>query len=55
MQLEYITPNDEMQIVQERWDGSVEVYNFKSIYSEAHSHIHYPNKYDKKIKLFIEI
>lgn len=40
-----------MQIVQERWDGSVEVYNFKSIYSEAHSHIHYPNKYDKKNKV----
>ena len=35
MQLEYITPNDEMQIVQERWDGSVEVYNFKSIYSQS--------------------
>lgn len=42
MQLAYITPDNEMQIV-DKHDGAAEVYNFKSIYSNSHSHIHYPD------------
>lgn len=42
MQLAYITPDDEMQIV-DKHNGAAEVYNFRSIYSDAHSHIHYPD------------
>ena len=49
MQLAYITPNDEMQIVDKRNDGSADVYNFKSIYSDAHSHIHYDSRENKTI------
>ncbi len=49
MQLAYITPNDEMQIVDKHSDGSAEVYNFKNIYSDAHSHIHYDSNNKKTI------
>ena len=49
MQLAYITPNDEMQIIDKHSDGSVEVYNFKNIYSDAHSHIHYDSNNKKTI------
>ena len=49
MQLTYITPNDEMQIVDKHSDGSAEVYNFNSIYSDAHSHIHYDRRNNKTI------
>lgn len=48
-QLAYVTPNNEMQIVDKHYDGSKEVYNFKSIYSDAHSHIHYDNRDNKTI------
>ena len=51
MQLAYVTPNDEMQIV-DRHGREAEVYNFRSIYSDAHSHIHYPdytNPYNKTV------
>ena len=49
MQLAYITPNDEMQIVDKNYDGSAEVYNFKNIYSSAHSHIHYDSRGRKTV------
>ena len=49
MQLAYITPNDEMQIVDRHSDGSAEVYNFRNIYSDAHSHIHYDSRNNKTI------
>lgn len=48
-QIAYITPNDEMQIVDRHYDGSAEVYNFRNIYSDAHSHIHYDNRDNKTI------
>mgnify|MGYP006934527561 CR=1 FL=1 len=43
----YIVGDKEMQIVDTHYDGSVEVYNFKSSYDSAHSHIHY-DKYGRK-------
>ena len=51
MQIAYVTPNNEMQIV-DKHNGAAEVYNFKSIYSDSHSHIHYPdahNVYNKVV------
>ncbi len=50
MQIAYVTPNNEMQIV-DKHNGSAEVYNFKSIYSDSHSHIHYPDAYDTYNKI----
>lgn len=53
-QLAYVTPNDEMQIVDKHSDGSKEVYNFKSIYSDAHSHIHYDSRNNKTVYRSLE-
>lgn len=53
MQLAYITPNDEMQIVDKNYDGSAEVYNFRSIYSDAHSHIHYDSRGNKTVYRYL--
>lgn len=53
MQLAYITPNDEMQIVDKNYDGSAEVYNFRSIYSDAHSHIHYDARGNKTVYRYL--
>ena len=50
-QLAYVNDLDQVQVIDKHYDGSAEVYNFLNSYTQAHSHIHYPNIYNPATRI----